>query len=184
MRINPSIEEDIPPLENIEKKVTDQTPKKIDDAEENTQIKIRGTVVQILERDPIFKVCPQCGRKVAEEDIEAMCEKCEEVVEPENRVVVNVIVDDGSENIRVVAFGEPAEKLLGGTTKEISEVLKREDNLSKFYGETDLVGREITVEGGVKRDDYFDQLEIRAKAIGFPEPIEETKRILEKLDRD
>lgn len=90
-------------------------------------------------------------------------------------------MDDGTENIRVVAFGELAEKLLGKSAEKISEGLEGESEISEIYDNLGLAGREIIVGGGVKRDDYFDQLELRAREIEVPDPIEETKKLLEKI---
>ncbi|KXB06847.1 hypothetical protein AKJ51_02670, partial [candidate division MSBL1 archaeon SCGC-AAA382A20] len=181
IEINPVVKEEIPSLSEINEDVSDISRKKINDVKENTQAKIRGTIVQVFERKPIFQVCPKCGRNISDGDSEVFCEKCEEIVEPDYRAVINMIVDDGTENIRVVAFGELGEKLIGKNPKEISKALKGEGSISDIYDEIDLAGKEIIVSGGVKRDDYYDQLEIRAKEIKFTDPLEETEEILEKI---
>lgn len=181
IEVNPAADEELPPLEEIKEKPSEKSSVNIDEVEEGTQPKIRGTVAKVFERIPVFNVCPKCGRNLENGEGETLCEKCGEVVEPEPRAVVNLVVDDGTENIRVVAFGEIGEKLIGKPADEISEALKEISEISDFYEKLDLEGREIIFSGTVRRDNYFDQLELLARNIDFPDPIEETKKILEKI---
>ncbi len=181
---NPEIDREIPPVEEINEDVSDLSRVKIEEAEEGSQIKIRGTVVKIFERRPIFNVCPNCGRNLGKEDSENLCEECEETVEPDHRAVVNLIVDDGTDSIRVVAFAELAEKVLGKTAEEISNSLTGGLEISEIYEDIDTEGREIVAGGSVQKDDYFDQLELRAQEIEFPDPLDETKKILEELETE
>ncbi len=181
INIDPEVERSVPPVEKIDKGLADLSRTEIEKVEENSQAKVRGTIVKVFERMPIFNVCPHCGRNLGKSDSEELCEKCEEVVEPEHRAVVNIIVDDGTDNIRVVAFGDLAEDLIGKKADEVSNALTGGLELSDVYEDVDLEGREIIVSGSVRRDDYFDQLEIRAREIDFPNPIDETERILERI---
>lgn len=176
-----SPEESLPPIEEIEKEVSEKGRMKIENLKENIQAKIRGTIVQVFQRRPLFDVCPNCGRNVKTEDSEALCEECGESVKPEHRTVVNVIVDDGTDNIRAVAFGKLGEKLIGKSADELAQALENGKELSELYKETSLASEEIILAGRVKRDDYYDQLEIRASEIEFPNPEEETKKLLEKI---
>ncbi|KXB07539.1 hypothetical protein AKJ54_00095, partial [candidate division MSBL1 archaeon SCGC-AAA382K21] len=181
LKINPESGDDLPSVEEINKSLPEKSQVKIKEVEEGSQIQIRGTIVRVFERRPLFSVCPECGRALGSENSESLCEKCGEVVEPDYRVVVNTVVDDGSDNIRGVAFGKLGEKLLGKTADEISEALSKEDELSELYKEIDLEGREVTLIGNVRRDDYFDQLELSIRDLRFPDPIEEAQKMLEKI---
>lgn len=182
IELDPEVDRDIPPIEEIDKGLSDLSRVDIESLEEGSQAKVRGTVVKVFERQPIFNVCPHCGRNLGTGDSEELCEGCDEVVEPDHRAVINMILDDGTDNIRVVAFGDLAEELLGKTADEVSNALTGGLELSDVYRDTDLEGREIIISGSTRKDDYFDQLEIRAREIEFPNPIDETKRILERIE--
>ncbi|KXA96711.1 hypothetical protein AKJ37_04600 [candidate division MSBL1 archaeon SCGC-AAA259I09] len=178
---NPECEEELPPVSEIPCEHFQQTKARIEEVEEGTRTKIRGTVVKIFERDPVFSACPKCGRSLDEEG-ETLCEKCGEAVEPEPTAVVSMMVDDGTGSIRVVAFGEIGEELFGKSAEEISRALNDEGkDLHEFYDEPDLLGREVIFSGTVRRDDYFDQLELRARDLSYPDPIEEANELLEKM---
>jgi len=181
---NPQIEKELPPVDEINENVSDLSRVEVEEAEEGSQIKIRGTIVKIFKRKPIFNVCPNCGRNLGKEDSENVCENCEETVTPDHRAVVNLIVDDGTDSIRVVAFAELAEKILGKTAEEISNSLTGGLETSEIYEDIEAEGKEIIAGGTVQKDDYFDQLELRAQEIEFPNPLEETKRILEELETE
>ncbi len=180
--LDPEVDRSVPAVEDIGSGLSDLSRMEIGEVEQDSQVKVRGTVVKVFERQPIFNVCPHCGRNLGSEDSEEFCDECDEKVEPEHRAVINLILDDGTDSIRVVAFGDLAEDLLGKTAEEVSNALTGGLELSDVYSDTDLEGMEIIVSGTVRRDDYFEQLEIRAREIEFPDPIEETKRILEKIE--
>lgn len=182
IEINPSLKEEIPPVGEIPEGSTATERVNIEEVEENMQVGIRGTIVQIFERNPIFSVCPRCGRNLKGESEEILCENCEQVVKKEKRAVINMVIDDGTGNLRAVAFGELAQKLFGASPEEISERISQEDDLTDFYDELELKGREVKLRGTIKRDDYFDQLELRIRDLSFPDPIEESERILEKIE--
>ncbi len=183
IEINPETEKEIPEIENIPKQTTTETKRlKIEEVKENAQTKICGTVVRVFQRQPLFKVCPKCNQNIRSDDSEVLCEKCGEIIEPEPRAVMNMIVDDGTENIRIVVFGDLVEKLIGKSAEEISEELENGKDLEDFYDDLDLEGKEIIISGRVKRDDYYDQLEIRARDIDIPDPEEEAEQILERIE--
>lgn len=114
---------------------------------------------------------------------ETLCEKCGEVVNPEPRTVINMMVDDGTDSIRVVAFGEIGEELFGKSGDEISKILSGgKMELSEFYDQLNLLGKKVIISGTVRKDDYFDQLELRARSLSYPNPIEEANKLLEKIE--
>lgn len=178
LEIDPSVKEELPSVEDIGTESVEEERVSIEDAEENKQIQIRGTVVRLFQRPPLFDVCPKCGRALGSGGSETFCDNCGEDVDPDHRIVLNMIVDDGTANIRVVVFGELGERLIGKTAEEISKYLSGDMDLENLYDEIDLTGKEIVLSGSVRRDDYYDQLELRAREFSFPDPRKEAERIL------
>ena len=76
------------------------------DNENDNSVEILATVVQAFE-PRFYDSCPECRKKINEEG------RCEVhgIVEKKEVPIVNVYVDDGTENIRVVLFNENANKL-------------------------------------------------------------------------
>lgn len=126
------------------------TTKKIKDLEQNDYVIIEGTIVQAFE-PRFYDSCPECRKKINEEG------RCEVhgIVEKKEVPIVNVYVDDGTENIRVVLFNENANKLT-----ENPQTLKNSD---EFRDE--VLGKQLKIQGKVIRNDMFDRNEFRANSI-------------------
>ena len=101
---------------------------------------------------------------------------------PDHSYVLILIVDDGTDNMRAVFFREAMEKLLG-CSKE--KVLSYKDNPESFEQEkSDLLGALVKINGRVKKNLFFDRLEIVANAVSLnPDPEEEIKRLNEEASR-
>ncbi|MFH1821305.1 MAG: DUF2240 family protein [Methanobacteriota archaeon] len=180
LELNPSVE--LPPAEEM--RVTPRTAERLEISEierEGMQVQVRGTVIQVFHRRPIFDVCPSCGRSIGGSETSLVCEECGKIVTPGHRVVVSLLLDDGAGNIRVALFGDVAERLLGMDAQQVHEVLKSKPDIAEFYGGLKLVSRELVIYGTTKRDKYFDQLELRVSDFQVPDPMLEAKMLLKKL---
>ena len=123
--------------------------KKIKDLEVNDYVSIEGTIVQVF--DPRFyDSCPECRKKLNEEG------KCEVhgVVEKKEVPIINIFLDDGTENIRVVMFGS-ADQLIKN-----KETLK---NTDEFRDE--VLGKQLKIQGKVIKNEMFDRNEFRASIV-------------------
>lgn len=130
--------------------ISNASTKKIKDLEVNDNTNIEGTIVQVFE-PRFYDSCPECRKKVSEEG------KCEAhgIVQKKEVPIVNIYLDDGTENIRVVLFNENANKLI-----QNQETLKNSD---EFRDE--VLGKQLKIQGRVIRNDLFDRNEFRANNI-------------------
>ncbi len=150
------------------------TRKAIKDLKENEFTSVRGTITQVFE-PRFYESCPECNRKVELEDGRYSCQTHGNVAE-KHVPVVNIVVDDGTENIRVVFFRELADKLLAGQSAEM-----RENNLLFENIKSELLGKEVEVAGKVTKNMMFDRLEFTANDFFDVEPVKEAYNILEEL---
>lgn len=134
---------------------------------------IRATLVQTFETNPFFTLCSQCNARLKED-------KCPEhgEVEPKYGLIVTGIIDDGSENIRMVVFGENAEKILNMKIDEARKKFMMKMDKAAIFSKVCL-GKEYIFEGNVRRNDFFDRLEFSITGIRDVNVIEEIERILE-----
>ncbi len=166
-----------PPGEKIETIATpakkDDNNKKIIDLTENDNyVTIFGHIVNVF--DIVFyEVCPKCGKRIKEDNGKFVCPVHGEVT-PDYSYVLNVIVDDGSDNIRVVLFRNLVDTLLG---LDKSNVLNFRDKLSEFDKiKIDLLGKPVKVTGRVVKNAMFDRLELVASSVvPDPDPEEQMK---------
>ncbi len=182
IEVNPAIAEELPPADVISMVVS--APKRLEIGaleKEGAVVQVRGMIVRVFQRRPLFDVCPLCGRSLGSVDHSLLCEECGKVVTPEHRVVMSFLVDDGTGNIRAVLFGKVAEKLLGMGAQQVFELFKQEPDIAALYSKLNLLGREIVLTGTTRYDKYFNQLEIRASDVGVPDSKEEARALLEKI---
>ncbi len=148
--------------------------------ENDNNVEILGTVVQVF--DPrFFPIDPETGRKVTEN--EGRYYFNDKVIEnPDHSYVLNVIVDDGTDNMRAVFFREAMEKLLS-CNKE--KVLSYKDNPESFEQvKSDLLGVLVKINGRVKKNLFFDRLEIVANDVSLnPDPEDEIRRLNEEAHK-
>jgi len=78
--------------------------KKIKDVKTNEKVNVRANILQMFNIS-FFYVCPECNMKATFEGDKAVCPKHGNVM-PRKRAILNVTLDDGSENIRATAFNE------------------------------------------------------------------------------
>lgn len=145
--------------------------------EKDTAVEILGTIVQIF--DPkFFEICPQCGKRAKNAEGTYSCPEHSNI-EPDYSYVLNLIVDDGTENIRAVFFRDLMEKL---TNSNKEKILEYKDSPGKFEEvKTDLLGNIIKLGGRVKKNLFFDRIEIVANDVSLnPDPEEEIKRLDEE----
>ncbi len=134
--------------------------KDIVDLHEGSGVSVRGVVVQVF-MPRFFNVCPECGKKV---NMEAEGFSCLEHgrVSPKEKALLNFVIDDGTETLRVVLFSDQLEKLIS------FEKLK--DAVALIDFKTDLLGLEIFVKGVVKKNALFNNLELTCNELSRADP--------------
>ena len=172
-----------PPGETVEVKTGQNASerKTIDKlAENDNNVEILGTIVQIF--DPrFFEVCPQCSKRVKNAEGAFSCPEHNNV-EPDFSYVLNLILDDGTENIRTVFFRDSMEKL---TNSNKEKILGYKDSPEKFEEvKTELLGNIAKINGRVKKNLFFDRIELVANDVSLnPNPEEEIKRLNEEAKK-
>lgn len=135
--------------------LTKDTPiiKRISEVKNNERANVRANVLQFFNIS-FFYVCPECGMKVTLEGDKATCVRHGQVL-PRKRAILNVLIDDGSENLRATAFNEAIFKLLG-IEEDIS---KLEDPSFMLEKKQEIVGSEFLFTGKTRQNVLFNRNE-------------------------
>ncbi len=138
---------------------------------------IKACLMHVFESNPFYEVCSQCNTRVREETNY----KCDEHgnVEPAHALVVSGIIDDGTENMRFVSFGENAEKILGMKTEEARKAFMKKMDKAVIFEKVQL-GRELLFDGVVRRNKLYDRLEFIVNNIKSVDVKKEIERLLVK----
>lgn len=122
------------------------------DAKPGQSMKTRAFVVQVF--DPrYFEVCPECGKKVMDGECGVHGK-----VAPKRRALLNIVLDDGSETLRSVLFGEHILKL--GFSEE--EIFSLELFAEKKKA---LLGEEKMFLGSVKSNALYNTVEFSVENV-------------------
>ncbi len=159
--------------------------KNIIDLKNGDYVQIRGAIVNIIMRRPLYDACPICFKKVNSDGSgNWICPKCGKIDKKVDRMLWSFILDDGTGNVRVTVAGSLAEDLLGLDVIATRKVMEQ-----KCFGEAPLVmmkdqllGKEIVITGRVNYNSNFDWMEIFASAIEEADPIQEGNILIEQLN--
>lgn len=126
--------------------------RKLSDAKPGEKFKTRAVIVNVFE-PRYFEVCPECGKRV----LEGKCVNHEKVI-GKKRAILSIILDDGSENIRSVIFGDEIKKL-GLSDEEIF-------SLELFAGKKNaLLGEEKIFSGNLRSNQLYNTIEMNIENI-------------------
>lgn len=133
-------------FESVQTKPVMQS-KTIDKITFNDNVSVRAFVVQLF-GPTFYNVCPECNKRVSETN---QCEAHGNVI-PKRNAILTLIVDDGTGNIRCVMFSDQLKKIATEQELENSETF-----MSK---RKDLMGKELFIEGGVRKNKLSEIPEI------------------------
>lgn len=146
--------------------------KKIFELQPGEKIDIRGNIVQIFQPN-FFSICPECGMKVSYEGDKAICVK-HGIITPKKRALVSFVIDDGSDNIRAIAFNEILTKLFNIKENEIEKLQDFSFFLNK---KQDILGTEIIFTGRVRKNIMFNRNEFIINNIQESKPEDIIKEL-------
>ncbi len=154
------------------------TRKKISELQDNDlNVELMGTIVQSYE-PRFFEICPSCGRRAKPTEDKYVCQQHGNV-EPGFSYVMNVFLDDGSDNARIVFFRNQAQHLTGKGHEELLVFKEKPEDFDSI--KTDLLGKIIKVVGRVKSNENFGRMDFIAEQVNINvNPDEEIKRLEEE----
>jgi replication factor A1 len=160
------------------KEIRDYTKKEIKDLKtDENNVGIFGTIVQVFE-PRFYETCDLCRKKVRLEDDKYICNE-HGLVKGKSACVLSMVLDDGSDNIRVVAFREQAEQILKLNEDSILEFKIHPEKFDEI--KMSLLGEQVIIVGRTTRNEMFDRLEFTAQRVLDINPGELLKTV-EKLE--
>lgn len=143
--------------------------KKLQDiTDQDTFVNITATIVQVY--DPrFFESCPVCNKRMREEDGVFVCAEHGKQ-DPAYNYVMNLFLDDGSDNMRATLWKEQIGILL---QKPEQEILVLKDDAAKLEeAKTDLLGKIIRARARVRVNETYNNKELILYQIDIdPNPL-------------
>ena len=147
--------------------------------ESDAMVEVLGTIVQVFDIK-FFEVCPDCGKRVKPAaNSEAFACDQHGTVKPSYSYVMNTVLDDGTETMRLVLFRRMVEKLLGKTEQDILAYRTAPDSFQQV--KNDLLGNFVKAVVRVNKNELFDRLELVAQQIYEANPDDEITRLNDEI---
>ncbi len=149
---------------------------KIENINAPGMVEVKGFIAKDLNNITIYEACTNCFKKVEN------C-SCGLREKTEFRMIINLIIDDGSGTIRTTLMGETAEKFIGVETDKISQI-KETPEYEKFLEKksSEFLGKDIIIKGRVKFSDYSNSYELSAYDFKEVNIDEELERVMNKIE--
>ena len=128
----------------------------------DTFIQLFGTVVQVFE-PRFYEGCPTCNKKV----LQGQCSD-HGTVAPKFIPLLSFYLDDGTSNIRAVAFRDAVLKLL--SLSEDALLPLRENPLLFEQYKPQFLGKQLLLTGKVTSNEQFQRMEFLVQQVDEPDP--------------
>ena len=154
--------------ERQERQAEAQEKKLQDITDQDTFVNITATIVQVY--DPrFFESCPTCNKRMREESGVFACPEHGNQT-PSYNYVMNLFLDDGSDNMRATLWKEQILQLFKKTE---DEVLSMKDDTTKLEeAKTDLLGKIIRARARVRVNEQYNNKELVLYQIDIdPNPL-------------
>lgn len=154
--------------------------KKIANLSPGETISIFGLVVKAFS-PKFYYACKECRKKVTLTPEGSFCLQHNKT-QAEQNMLVSFVIDDETETIRCVAFGQTAESVCGFTIKEGYDILTKDgENALAARVDEFLLGKTVECSGHVRENKNVSQIELMINNIDLnPNPRDIAMRLLEK----
>ena len=130
--------------------------KQIKDLQENDFVEVLATIVQMF--DPRFyNACPVCNKKIIMNEDSFICQEHGKVL-AKQVPILNIVIDDGTANIRAVLFRDNAEKIIGTDYSNMENV------------RIEVLGRQLLFKGKVNKNELFSRIEFMVNSVEEANP--------------
>ncbi len=150
------------------------TRKKLNELKENDEnVEVFGTVRQVYDIN-YFEVCPECSQRTKGTEGAFNCTEHGSIT-PDYNFVFNLILDDGTDTMRVVLFRNQAERLLQKNKEELLIYRLQPETFETV--KTALLGEQYKFVGRVKKNEFMNRIEFVAQLVLPGNPEEELAKL-------
>lgn len=175
IEINPEgIEIELPEFTPTQIEFKDKKVNELEEGDKN--VKISG-VITSFDIPRYYFGCPQCFKKVFQDEGIYKCAQHDEV-EARRIPIVNIIVDDGTASLTIVGFRDRAEEL---TNLKTEDLLKLTEDIDKYNAfSKSMIGGKLEVGGNVSLSQLTGDKQVLANQVLNLE-IKEIEEIAKEL---
>ena len=144
---------------------------------EDSNIEIMGTLIQMY-GIRFFEVCPTCSRRARPRENNVYYCNDHQEIKPNYGAVMNLLIDDGTDSMRIALFSEQIKSFLDKTQEQLETYRNNEQQIEALRQE--LLGMFVKVEGRVNKNDITQAFELISRKVTKADPSQE----IEILNRE
>jgi replication factor A1 len=135
--------------------------RELNEKEKGKRILIKGKIKELGITRMLFSVCTECGKKVEEEGGKFFCVKCGQILKPEKKMVLSFSLENNAKEMKTMAYGKEAEKIIEKTKEEIQMKLN-EINTQELIRELNekIKGKELVFLAKEKSNSFTGESEL------------------------
>ncbi|OED29497.1 OB-fold nucleic acid binding domain-containing protein [Methanosphaera sp. WGK6] len=156
----------MPSIHEIETKL--YVEKAIEDIEEDDKhIKVKGIIEEINGEKIIYAMCPNCNKRIIQDEEGYVCDLCGEKIEdPNYLMIIATTLQDETGTIQATFFRKEAEELIGATTDEVVSIFSQTGDESSMSGKMeDLIGHEVTIVADSNYNEYDEDIRLNVRKL-------------------
>ncbi len=140
---------------------------------------VTGMLMDVYTSNPFYRIDPETGDTVRKDDDgNYVTDDGKKVDDPDHRLAVSGVLDDGTGNVRAVFFGGLAREVLG-----IDEEEEKEGDIDAVEkAAEDVIGTELEIEGRSRYNDYFGRLELIANSATEIDAGQQLEELLAQME--
>jgi replication factor A1 len=138
----------------------DYSKKHIKELEDGMSAEIMGTILQVFDIK-FFEVCPKCNKRLRLREDQLACDE-HGIQQPIYNYVLNVYLDDGTDNIRTIFWKQQSQRLMKLNDKDFENIRLHPETFEKY--KTDMLGTQIKVLGTAKNN-MMGRMELNAEIV-------------------
>ncbi|MGQ4874698.1 MAG: DUF2240 family protein [Promethearchaeia archaeon] len=163
-------------IENVKRSTFTNNYTNIDDIKKSGIYEIKGFIAKDISKIFIYDACKNCFKKIEN----CNCEFTPEIIP---RMIINLIIDDGTGIMRTTFIGESAEYLIGEKAEKIQKIQETPD-LETFLQKksNELKGKELLIKGNAKFNDFSKSYELIVYDFKEIDIEDELERVLKEIE--
>ena len=148
-------------------------------------IEFRARVIQIGDKQPIYFGCPECGRKIADDQTEQKECTYHGLQTPIPKFRIPVLLDDGTGTIYISILGRTAELMTGITQEMLTKLVDSDEEFITQVQES-LLGHEYVFQGSLNEKHLGEQeerttWEIKVQRVYSPNTVYELNLLYQAM---
>ncbi|MHA1874376.1 MAG: hypothetical protein ACTSVB_09695 [Candidatus Heimdallarchaeaceae archaeon] len=159
--------------------------KDLDEIKQGEKVVVEGTIIHLYDRQFIYHLCKDCGKKVSiDDDGQFICPTHNVIPETDPLLIFNFVINDGTENLNIVCSRKTAEQVIGMETQSVISLINESESDKAPYmylKNKNFIGKLVRITGYARLNNYLNVIEVSASKVDFLDYREGANEVLKSI---